>query len=328
VVTKEKMMIRYLLAPMLVASIGTALAASGGSPNGKPFVEINGQIAEVKGLIATMEQRMESLLSRVAANELRIDGVDDAVAWLQNQNSELIQTMSDLDSGLTTIQESVAALEADSSNLRAELESYGDYLNELESKIANNQEMIDLLNLSLVEGLNVIEERLAENELMMLELSALAEDIQGQLALKQNLISGTCFEDERLVSIEEDGSLICVKEGENPLGELRVVEVSKIIEIDTSTWRYVYEGYSHKLACHNRVGGQFEVPSSLKIKSYPASGTYNYTNPQISFSGDSMNVNVVYEDYLFRKKPKSYFVKLTVFCLSLEGQQGELIRTD
>ena len=45
-------MIRYLLTAMLVAFTGTALAASGGSPNGKPFVEINGAVARDKSCSA------------------------------------------------------------------------------------------------------------------------------------------------------------------------------------------------------------------------------------------------------------------------------------
>ena len=64
-VTKENVVIRYLLAAMLVASTGTAFAASGGSPNGKPFVEINGQIAEVQGQIATLEQRLDLSLIHI-----------------------------------------------------------------------------------------------------------------------------------------------------------------------------------------------------------------------------------------------------------------------
>ena len=90
-VTKEKMMIRYLLAAILVASTGTAFAASGGSPNGKPFVEINGQIAEVQGQIATLEQRMDNLLARVVLNESRLDAINAGIAVLQAETAELEQ---------------------------------------------------------------------------------------------------------------------------------------------------------------------------------------------------------------------------------------------
>ncbi|MDC1299477.1 hypothetical protein N8Z64_07970, partial [Pseudomonadales bacterium] len=278
--------------------------------------------------IATLEQRMDNLLSRVSLNESRLDGVDAAIAWLQKQNSELAQVMSDLDAGLASAEDIVASMKAENAVFQTELDSFGDYFYELEGEIALNEEMIDVLNLSLVESVRVIEERLNENDFMLSELYFIAEDVQNQLALKQNVISGSCFENERLVSIEENGSLICETIDENPVNGLRVAQVSKIIEIDTSTWRSVYEGYSHKFECHNRVGGYFEVPSSLRIKTFPSSTIYNITNPKISFSGDKMAVNVVYEDHLRFRRTTSHFVKLSLSCLVLEGEQGVLIRTD
>jgi hypothetical protein len=69
VVTKENMMIRYLLAALLVASTGTAFAASGGSPNGKPFVEINDQLVAVQGDVDSIKNQIESLTSRVESIE-------------------------------------------------------------------------------------------------------------------------------------------------------------------------------------------------------------------------------------------------------------------
>ena len=38
----------------------------------------------------------------------RLDGIDDAIAWLQKQNAELVQLMSDLGSGLSSVEEVVA----------------------------------------------------------------------------------------------------------------------------------------------------------------------------------------------------------------------------
>jgi uncharacterized coiled-coil protein SlyX len=63
------MMIRYLLAAILVASTGAAFAASDGSPNGKPFVEINDQLVAVQGGIDSIKDQIESLTSRVESIE-------------------------------------------------------------------------------------------------------------------------------------------------------------------------------------------------------------------------------------------------------------------
>ena len=310
---------------LLATSVSALAAASGSSPKGKPFVEINGQIAEVKGQILTLDERMDNLLSRVSLYESRLAGVDDAIAWLQKHNAELALLMSDLDSGLSSVEQVVAAIEAESAIFQAELNSYGESLDELESEIALNQEMIDLLNLSLVEGLRVIQERLDENEMMLSELFFIADEIQEQLALKQNMISGTCAENEKLISIEEDGSLICETVEASPLDGLRVAQVSKIVEIDTRDWRgQPNQWYEHSLICQNRVGGQFEVPSSLNLPEF----SY-FNNPKITFSGDEMRVKVYYRDYDAQyNKFRTYYVKLTLLCLALDGEQGVTIRTD
>ena len=85
-VTKEKMMIRYLLAAILIASTGTAFAASGGSPNGKPFVEINGQIDEVQGELRSLSERIERL-------EFRTDSLSLSCTTISSSPQQSLITM-------------------------------------------------------------------------------------------------------------------------------------------------------------------------------------------------------------------------------------------
>ena len=137
----------------LATSVSALAAASGSSPKGKPFVEINGQIAEVKGQIATLEQRMDNLLSRVSLNESRIDGVGAAIVLLQEESTELEQQMRDLEAGLTSAEDLIAQLEAANDSLQAELDEYGDLSGELALKIEANALKADTLTAHIDNGL-------------------------------------------------------------------------------------------------------------------------------------------------------------------------------
>lgn len=138
---------------LLATSVSALAAASGSSPKGKPFVEINGQIAEVKGQIATLEQRMDNLLSRVSLNESRIDGVGAAIVLLQEESTELEQQMRDLEAGLTSAEDLIAQLEAANDSLQAELDEYGDLSGELALKIEANALKADTLTAHIDNGL-------------------------------------------------------------------------------------------------------------------------------------------------------------------------------
>jgi len=216
--------LQILFVTILVSLAGSpAFAASGGSPNGKPFVEINGQIAEVKGQIATLEQRMDNLLSRVSLNESRIDGVGAAIVLLQEESTELEQQMRDLEAGLTSAEDLIAQLEAANDSLQAELDEYGDLSGELALKIEANALKADTLTAHIDNGLAGLEFLIGQNSEVIAKLQRILESIETQLSLKQNILNSTCQEGYEVAGFEA-GSLTCIKRVQ-PEGPITISQV-------------------------------------------------------------------------------------------------------
>jgi hypothetical protein len=232
VVTKEKIMIRYLLAAMLVTSTGTAFAASGGSPNGKPFVEINGQIAEVQGQIATLEQRMDNLLARVVLNESRLDGINAGIALLQAETAELERWLTDVEAGLTSVQDLVSNLEAEQAELQAELDEFGDLTGELSLEIEANSMLISSLEASTADDISGLLTLIMQNQETINHLTSAQRSLEEQVALKQNLLNGTCAEGLVFKGFE-DGTLVCEQQANADL-PIEILRIEKSREVATS----------------------------------------------------------------------------------------------
>ena len=58
---------------LMIITTPTAISAGKGTnPNGKPFVEIAGQIIEVEGEVSNLKDQMDSLVARVDTIEERV----------------------------------------------------------------------------------------------------------------------------------------------------------------------------------------------------------------------------------------------------------------
>jgi hypothetical protein len=232
-------MIRYLLAAMLVTSTGTAFAASGGSPNGKPFVEINGQIAEVQGQIATLEQRMDNLLARVVLNESRLDGINAGIALLQAETAELERWLTDVEAGLTSVQDLVSNLEAEQAELQAELDEFGDLTGELSLEIEANSMLISSLEASTADDISGLLTLIMQNQETINHLTSAQRSLEEQVALKQNLLNGTCAEGLVFKGFE-DGTLVCEQQANADL-PIEILRIEKSREVATSGKTAQYE---------------------------------------------------------------------------------------
>ena len=79
--------LQTLFVVILVSLAGSpAFAASGGSPNGKPFVEINGQFDEVQGELRSLSERVERL-------EFRTDSLSLSCTTISSSPQQSLITM-------------------------------------------------------------------------------------------------------------------------------------------------------------------------------------------------------------------------------------------
>jgi hypothetical protein len=225
-----------------LSSVGVfAYAASGGSPNGKPFVEINGQITEIKMLQISIEERLTNYFSRIISLESATDVLGQNIADLENQNYELSQYMDNLNSGLMTlsgvadhINERISSLEewlvlqqGDVATLEAQLNDY------YQLQILIQQE----LSVVLVE----LSDRISENQEVLSTLEFGLAEMQEALKFKQDIIAGVCPEGEVVYGIGSDSSLACASAASS--SEISYVTV---YQVNTHTYQRYSEWISMK----------------------------------------------------------------------------------
>ncbi len=202
-----------------VALSSTAFAASttngGKTPNGKPFVEINGQIAEV---IADLDDHIadyDAIVARIDALELDFQGQIDAInaeivimnaaaqvlrddiaatSDLATQNGVDIAGLStrlgEIEGEIDTLQNdtgdnasAIAALEAEDLAIRTEIAASADGLLATVDNLLTNYATADMLNVAV-------------------------QDLQNQIDNKQDDITGTCGSGA-IRTVNDNGTVQC-----------------------------------------------------------------------------------------------------------------------
>jgi len=98
-------------------------AGKGATPNGKPFIEIAGQILEVEGEIANLQDQIDSLVERVDTVEERAVANETAITGLEAKNVELQELINAYGTDITALQSEVQALEDANVELQAAVDS-------------------------------------------------------------------------------------------------------------------------------------------------------------------------------------------------------------
>ena len=105
--------ILILLLAMAVGLFATNVFA-GGSPKGKPFIEIAGQMVEVQGSVFDLEQAVADLTTRVDTTEELIDNNNAAIANLHAANDlieqQIIQLINDTAANSAEITSALASI--------------------------------------------------------------------------------------------------------------------------------------------------------------------------------------------------------------------------
>ena len=225
-VTKEKMMIRYLLAAIFVASIGTALAASGGSPNGKPFVEINGQLQEIRAVQLSTEARLDALFERIGSLEAAVDSIDQSILLLAQQNSEISNLLSYLESEVMSVEDVAAKIVENIETLTQSINSQQGDISALESQLGDYENLLSIMQLDTDGVIEQLSLRIENNEDMLRILEMELTNVVDAVKLKQDIISGICPEGEAVYAVGADGSLSCIKTGSSDFAYVTVLKMS------------------------------------------------------------------------------------------------------
>lgn len=71
------------------AALSLSLSIAHATPNGKPFVELDGQLHEVQGAVQSLQQQLDALVARVDTIEEQVGANQDAIAALTATNADL-----------------------------------------------------------------------------------------------------------------------------------------------------------------------------------------------------------------------------------------------
>lgn len=176
----------FITATLLITGASTAMAASntnkGANPNGKPFIEIQGQIIEIEGEVSTLQDQVDALVDDVDDLTLRVGANESAISSLQTANVNLQNQIDTNASDIISLQAEVASLEADNIDLWAQIDALGDTDGALADAIAVNLTTITTLNISITDMSVSLQNQIDHNEQLILSMQDQIDNL--------NLISG------------------------------------------------------------------------------------------------------------------------------------------
>lgn len=195
----------FVLSFLILLPLTGFAASKGSNPNGKPFIELEGQIIEVEGEIASLQDQIDTLVARVDSVEQRLLADQDAIAELQARNSDLELLLSSYGSDISAIEGEVIRLQGENVLLQQYVDQ-GDLT--LLSQIEANESMITTLNQSLADMGN-LEAQIQNNLDLITALQNEIESIHALLDMKQNIVNGSCPAGYSIYEIRPDGSVGC-----------------------------------------------------------------------------------------------------------------------
>ena len=246
-----------VLIVILSSTIGiTAVhaAGKGGKRHGKRFVAIKNTLVEVQGAITSLQDQVDLLVARVDTVEQRVDANEDAITTLQSQNAALEALVQQNLTDSASIQAEIDALSRANTELQAQIDAFSVDIASLQQQLAENEALIATLQLAIAKSqtdLISLESSLQAQIEKNLNLITVLQDeidiINANLALKQNLVNGTCPNGEAMVEILPDGSIVCDAVGGATTGQLHSVQTFRDLSVPSNAVRtlnaYCPSGY-------------------------------------------------------------------------------------
>lgn len=215
---------KKLLVLSLSALIPCSAIAAGGSPKGKPFVEIQGQIVEVQGDISGLEAQLADALSRIESLEEKVTVIENHIVELEAKDTALETQIQDVvaqatanNTDIALLFQSVADINTQIELLRTDVDANGNLSQENADAIVALEAEIAVARDEIAQNVSGISSLLSQQQTIVEAIEDMEEQIlilQAQLAAKQDLVDGTCLGNSAIQSIEPDGSVVCTNTNE------------------------------------------------------------------------------------------------------------------
>lgn len=266
-----KVLLKIILTIALsVASIVNA-SASGSSPKGKPFVEIQGKFVEVQGQLKSLDEQMDDLVGRVDSIELRVTANGTAIAGLDASNVIIQQKIGDLieisAANSTKISDALVQiidLQTQIDDLRLAPDVNAQAIADMEVQMNTLQSFMT----SNTEGLLTLQSELSNNYALISAFQAQIDQINIELVKKQNVLTGQCPSGTVLVSFDGLGEIEC--ESINATAGVQRSTLTKIFQISNTSSTY------HPRTCWSSsslpLGGSYSYSYSCGYTTYSGGG--------------------------------------------------------
>jgi uncharacterized coiled-coil protein SlyX len=192
-----------LLPGLVIAGNNTG---AGANPNGKPFIELSGQIIEVEGEISSLQDQMDSLVGQVDSLDDRITANEAAIVALQAQNAAMQIEITNNAENVMALNAEIVDLQADNAALQAQIDDLGDADGALQDQINVNNGLIVSLQQTVSDLGTSLQGQIDNNNALIV---AFENELSILDAQKQDAPIETCAAGEVITQINPDGSVIC-----------------------------------------------------------------------------------------------------------------------
>jgi len=325
----------------ILSSSALLAAGKGSNPNGKPFIEIQGQFVEVVERIDNMEEYVNlellALKSRMTNLEADVDSIGSRVLLLEQSIVEHQAVIATTESKIDTLiaasileNQAVADAMVSIESLEAEIAVWN------EDPIANEvlisaaeAEIMAIRNLLTqeVEGLQVQVQKIENNSIainnMQNQLDGLNASINNANDLTPQCPNG-------ILTSNPDGSAECTVTGTE--GRIATTYFSAVLEINALSWEevtYSYGSYMTSVNYYTTLGEPQSCPETEYMNIHPAmleyvgvSGYYYGSDiqPQVYYNYDYDNdIGYTYQWYAYNNAPYKNTVRLSYTCYNYYG---------
>lgn len=199
---------------------------------------------EVQSAITSLQDQVDLLVARVDTVEERVGANENAIAALQNQNVALEALVQQNLTDIASIEAEIDALSDANAVLQTQIDAYSGDITTLQGQLAANEAMIATLQQAilvaqtdLISLESSLQKQIEKNSNLITVLQDEIDIINANLALKQNLVNGTCPNGEAMVEILADGSVVCDAIGGATTGQLLSVQALRSVSVPSNATR-------------------------------------------------------------------------------------------